>query len=48
MGGMIPKVQDAISAIEYGCQKVVIAAGNEAHVVERIRTGKGIGTTIVL
>ncbi|MDW4099552.1 acetylglutamate kinase [Staphylococcus saprophyticus] len=47
-GGMIPKVQDAISAIEYGCQKVVIAAGNEAHVVERIRTGKGIGTTIVL
>ncbi|NWK83434.1 acetylglutamate kinase [Staphylococcus sp. GSSP0090] len=47
-GGMIPKVQDAITAIEYGCEKVVIAAGHEAHVVQRISNGQVVGTTIVL
>ncbi|PHK49966.1 acetylglutamate kinase [Staphylococcus edaphicus] len=47
-GGMIPKVQEAVTAIEHGCQNVVIAAGNEAHVVQRIRDGQQLGTTIQL
>lgn len=45
-GGMIPKVQDAIKAIEKGCQKVVIAAGNEAHIIQKLQHGHNVGTTI--
>lgn len=45
-GGMIPKVQDAIQAIELGCQKVVIAAGNEPHIIQKLQSGQNVGTTI--
>ncbi|RIP37096.1 acetylglutamate kinase [Staphylococcus gallinarum] len=45
-GGMIPKVQDAIQAIEHGCEKVVIAAGDEPHVIDQILNGGNVGTTI--
>ncbi|MFH4934277.1 acetylglutamate kinase [Staphylococcus cohnii] len=45
-GGMIPKVQDAVKAIEMGCQKVVIAAGNEAHIIQKLQHGHNVGTTI--
>lgn len=45
-GGMIPKVQDAVEAIELGCQKVVIAAGDEPHVIDKLVKGAKVGTTI--
>ncbi|MEB5782513.1 acetylglutamate kinase [Staphylococcus pseudoxylosus] len=45
-GGMIPKVQDAIQAIELGCQKVVIAAGSESHIIQKLQDGENVGTTI--
>lgn len=45
-GGMIPKVQDAVLAIQHGCQKVVIAAGSETHIVEKVHKGDTVGTTI--
>ena len=45
-GGMIPKVQDAIQAIEMGCQKVVIAAGSESHIIQKLQNGHNVGTTI--
>lgn len=45
-GGMIPKVQDAIQAIEQGCEKVVIAAGDEPHVIDKILNSGNVGTTI--
>ena len=45
-GGMIPKVQDAVKAIEKGCHKVVIAAGNEAHIIQKLQHGHNVGTTI--
>lgn len=45
-GGMISKVQDAVIAIEKGCQKVVIAAGNEAHIIQKLQHGHNVGTTI--
>src|SRR5699024_4358478 len=45
-GGMIPKVQDAIRAIDLGCQKVVIAAGNESHIIKKLQSGQSVGTTI--
>ncbi|MDK9857184.1 acetylglutamate kinase [Staphylococcus equorum] len=45
-GGMIPKVQDAVQAIESGCEKVVIASGNESHIIKKLQSGQNVGTTI--
>jgi acetylglutamate kinase len=45
-GGMIPKVQDAVLAINNGCTKVIIAAGSEQHIVQKVHEGQSVGTTI--
>ena len=45
-GGMIPKVQDAVLAINNGCEKVIIAAGSEQHIVQKVHEGQSVGTTI--
>lgn len=45
-GGMIPKVQDAVLAISNGCEKVIIAAGSEQHIVQKVHEGHLVGTTI--
>ncbi len=46
-GGMIPKLETAISAIEAGVEAVVILDGRESHaIVMELFTSSGIGTLI--
>lgn len=46
-GGMIPKLETAISAIESGVEAVVILDGRESHaIVMELFTSSGIGTLI--
>ena len=47
-GGMIPKVESAISAIEKGVKKVHLIDGRIAHsLLLEIFTNSGVGTEIV-
>lgn len=46
-GGMIPKVEAAIDAIQSGVKNVVILNGLESHVIKKWVNGEPIGTSII-
>lgn len=45
-GGMIPKIECALRAIDEGCGRVVIANGAAPNVIERCLSGEAFGTVI--
>ena len=47
VGGMIPKLESAIQAMDGGVKTVVIASGKEQGLIDQILRGQRIGTRIV-
>ncbi|GAA0377230.1 acetylglutamate kinase [Bacillus horti] len=47
-GGMIPKVQAALYALEHGAPEVTIVNGLHEHILQEISEGHAVGTKIVL